>query len=216
MNNEQRIEQAFYDIDLSEEEEVLQASKKLKDIPKEEVIGWLARSSREWDYCELLYGIKNIEEVFGAKFNLERLIELYFKEPDHWFNSENTKMLEEFNQITGREISADDVAEHIDVDFVRESIEFDVGILGFIEFVCDNGGDAEPFVERIISSTDKLNQQEISEIICMADYISNIDNTNAEKLFKCVDWNRVKERSYGHEFISFFKKFAPDLVPQIV
>lgn len=216
MNNEQRIEQAFYDIDLSEEEEVLQASKKLKDIPKEEVIGWLARSSREWDYCELLYGIKNIEKIFGAKFNLERLIELYFEERDHWSNSENTKMLEEFNQITGRKISADDVAEHIDVDFVRESIEFDVGILGFIEFVCDNGGDAEPFVERIISSTDKLNQQEISEIICMADYISNIDNTNAEKLFKCVDWNEVKEQGDENEFVSFFKKIAPDLVPQIV
>ena len=137
---------------------MLQASKKLEGIPAEEVISWPTESSKRWHYGELLYGVKNIEETFGARFDSKRLIELYFEEPDLWLNTTNTEMLEDFNRTIGREISVNDVAKVIDVDFVRESIEFDVGISGFIEFICDNGGDTGSFVKRLVSIADKLNQ----------------------------------------------------------
>lgn len=215
MDNEQRIRQAFCGVDYSQKEELLQVSKELKDIPKKEIIDYLAKISKRWQNCDLPYYVKIIEEAFGARFDHEQLIKMYFEEPEFW-NKDYTEMLEDFNQITGREVSANDVAKIISIDFVRKSIRFDVGVLGFIEFICDNGGDAGSFVKRIISNTDDLDQQEISDVVCMADYIDGIDSADVEKLFRNVDWDIVKEEEETEEeYATFLKKFAPALMSQM-
>ncbi len=215
MVNGQRIRQAIYGVEFDQRAGVMQMKDHLKDVPSKEVVRWLEKESRKWDYSELLYGVKNIEEIFGTSFTPKRLIELYFEESEAWFNTSDTELLKKFYEITGRnDISVDDIAELIDLNFVRKSIEFDVGVMGFIQFIHTNGGNTKPFIKRLVAVAENLNIQEVSEIVACEEYI-DIDSSDAEELLKYVNWSAVKEWDDENQFVAFFKKFAPSLVPQM-
>ena len=209
----ERINDAFLDVDFANYDEVKAASKKLTNIPGKEVIAWLSKEAKQWNYTVIFYGIKNIEKIFGAEFDLEWIINLFFSEPDIWSWRKNDEILKEFKDVTGKDITVDDVTNHIDIDFLLESVSFDVGITGFLEFIKDNGGDPRLLVKKVASVEDELTYEEVTDIVYSLDPYIEPDDFNFEKLFLLVDWSDTEEFGITHGFLDFFRKFAPGLVP---
>ena len=82
MTSGERIKKAFYGIALEIREEVLWAREQLDGIPGKEVIEWFSEEAKNYNCYEFLYGVKNLEKIFEAKFSLEVLVNVFFTEKD--------------------------------------------------------------------------------------------------------------------------------------
>ena len=208
MSNYEKIDQVIRVTSFSDKESLKRAKAELAGIPGEEVIAYLTEESQKWDWSEIFYPAKELEEVFGAKFNLKTLVESFFTAPENYSHYTNKEMIDFFIEKTGRNVTAEEVVRLLDLSFVRKSVEFDVGITGFIYFVLENGGNASEFCKRIIAIADELSDDEIDELVFMGNEIS-VDHEDALRLYHRINWATVrKEKDYNF----FFKKFAPELV----
>ena len=165
---EERIAEAFHGIDFNEYEQVLGASKELDDISGEEVIEWVSENMPNWHYTEVMSenGVLNIEEIFKAEFKLEDLIDLWFTTDDHWwFYNGGDQWINEFNEITGREITVDDITKNIDINFLIDtSGGHGPGLLHYFEFLMDNNGDGELFVSKVAPEIKKFPEREVDDL----------------------------------------------------
>lgn len=209
--NEERIIETLYDIDLKNYDELLAASEKLQDIDGAEVVKCISNFWRADSYGS--EGIKNIKKIFNADIDLDRSIDNYFTDNDHWrFCRDDSEWLEEFNKTLGCNITADDVTKCISMDYLIDSHAYGPGLCGYFEFVVGNGGDPKLFIEKIASVVEKLPHIDVEDIVFwMAPYIKKGD-IDAEKLSSRVDWDEVKKDEEDlKEFKEFFANIAPEL-----
>jgi len=218
--NEKRIREAFLNVDFKNSDEVQEAAEKLKGIEPREILDWIANQlETRWHYSEVLNGagVQNIESIFGVEFDLRTLINVYFAASDHchFAGKNRNKRIEEFNELTGRQITVDDVTRNIDIDFLIDSHVYGPGFDEFVEFIEDNGGDPRLLVQKIAPVVDKLPHVDIEDIVYyMEPYIKDGD-IDMNKIFSKINWKVLDDCFERSEFVEFFLKHAPALAEKI-
>ena len=218
--NEKRIREAFLNVDFKNLDDVREAAEKLKGIDPQEILDWIVNQlETRWHYSEVLngLGVQNIENTFGVKFDLKVLINAYFAASDycHFAGKNKNKRIEEFNQLTGRHITVDDVTRNIEIDFLIDSHVYGPGFDEFVEFIEDNGGNPRLLVQKIAPIVDKLPHVDIEDIVYyMEPYIKDGD-IDMDKIFSRINWRNLEDAFARSEFIEFFIKHAPKLIEKI-
>lgn len=221
--NEMIIASAFEDVDFQYYDQVLEASKKLSDVDGSEVVEWISdQLEQHWHYTEILNGagVQNVENIFEHKFDLGVLINSYFTITDHWYFYTHgprwhARWIDEFNELSGLHITADDVTKFIDLDFLIDSHAYGPGFNEFIEFLEDTGGDIKLFIQKIAPAIDRLPHIDVEDIVLYLTPYLEPGDIDMEKLFSRIDWDLVEDFGYYPQFIEFFEKFAPELAHQI-
>lgn len=218
-NNDDRIDEAFSRInyDFGNFEQLLKASREFEGVSGEEVIEWISGRMPCWDYLEVFNGsgVLNIEKVFGAKFSIDTLINNYFTDEEHWYFSSCRwrEWLDEFNMLSGRRITANDVIEHLNVNFLIDS-RYGPGLDIFVRFVEKNGGDPKILVRRIAPEIENFSLTTVEDVIYfLSPYLNG--ELDMVKLFHQVDWDNVSKNGGFEAFMAFFEPYVPTLVEEL-
>lgn len=210
-----KIAEAFSDVDFSSYPQVEEAAAELKGVCPKEVLDWIANKIQdEWHWDELINiggGVQNVEKAFGAEFDIAALVNAYFVDDDHWyFGGSESQWLDEFNELTGKEITVDDITENIDVDFLLSG----PGLCVFFDFIEANGGDFRMAINRLAPVVDKFSDSDVEDIIyCLDEYLEESD-FDMEKLFSKIEWTTLYTEEV-QDYVEFFKKHAPELTKKI-
>ena len=216
MKKFERIFDALANIKFEYIDHVQEASKKLQDIPGQEVIDWISARLLDgyWDYTKIINGkgVQNLEKVFGAKFSIETLINSYFVADGHWYHP-NRQMLERFAKLTGHSITADDVIKNLDINYLVG--EYGPGLDVFIDFLKGNNGNIKVLIKRIASAieNDQVGHKGAEDIVFfLAPHIKH-GEVDINKLFHCIDWYETEKAPYANTIFDFFHNFVPELMP---
>lgn len=168
VNTEQLIDDIFSGVDFGDYEAVLTASQGLNGVSGSEVIQWVTENLPYWNWNEVFrnHGLRNLEKIFETKFELKPLINTYFCEDSHWvFYRSADQYIKEFNLLSGRNITVDDVTENISIDFLIETCGYGPGLVDFLRFVIENNGDPEILIDRITPEIQKFPVWELDSFI---------------------------------------------------
>lgn len=212
-SDERRIITTLKTVDLADYNMLLQASQTLEDIDKSVIVDCLVN---HWDSESILYGMKTIEKVFQTRVKLNELVKSFFEDNRHWrFFKNDSEWLEKFNEYSTREITADDVAKWVDIDYVIKSREGGPGIDGFFSFVLGNCGSPYIVIEKLKTKLDCLTHIDVEDIVFWMTPYLKPDDFDMEKFFSRIDWSEVRANDYMDIYEDFFERFAPELVFKI-
>ena len=222
-----KIAEAFSNMDFSNYSQVLDAAKELEGVDPKKVIEWISGMlDAEWHWSEIINygGVQNIEKAFDTEFDIATLINAYFGDDDHWYFEssyfENTgrnpgsQWIDEFNELTNKGITANDVIENLSLDFLIESRSYGPGLCVFFDFIERNSGDFKLFIRRLAPEVNRLSHEDVEDVIyCLDDHLEDGD-LDMNKLFQRIEWASVYEDEVP-DYVEFFMKHAPELVKKI-
>lgn len=215
-----KISEAFSDVDFENYQQVLDASEELNGVDPKEVMSWISdKLENDWHWSKVINygGVQNIEKVFNTEFDIATLINAYFGDDEHWYFDESKsegQWIDEFNELTDKEITVNDIIENIDMDFLIDSGYYGPGLCVFCDFIEGNSGDFRLFVKRLAPEVEKFSHEDVEDVVyCLDDYIKDGD-MDMEKLLSRIEWTSVYKDEIA-DYVEFFMKHAPELVSKI-